>query len=88
MKIKFFKMILPVAVITLGVAGAMSTNAMSKKSSSLVDKWGYTHIEDEPCTKSIKCSTIPGLPCKNTAGEQLYDFVSSVSCPNPLFKRQ
>jgi hypothetical protein len=86
MKTKIFKMILPMAVITFGIAGALSTNAMSKKSSTLAERWGYTHLEAEPCTKAIMCSTIPGTACKNSSGDVLYDFVSSVSCPNPLYK--
>lgn len=86
MKIKFFKLILPMAVVAFGIAGAMHTNAMSKKATTLVNKWGYTHIEGENCVLTNQmCRTQPGLPCK-LGGEQLYDFVSTTSCPTPLNK--
>ena len=43
MKTSFFKMILPMAVITVGIAGALSTKAMSKNSD--VDPiQGYSHL--------------------------------------------
>lgn len=74
------------AVIAFGIAGAMKTNAMSQKSVALVDRVGYTHIEDENCVATeLMCTTNPGTPCI-LAGEQLYDFVSTTSCPLPLNK--
>lgn len=86
MKIKFFKLILPIAVVAFGLAGAMHTNAMDKKATALVNKWGYTHIEGENCVlTNVMCRTEPGTPCKQGVN-QLYDFVSTVSCPNPLNK--
>lgn len=36
-------MILPVAVIVAGLAGAFSTQAMGKKG-ALTNKWGYRHV--------------------------------------------
>lgn len=84
MKIKFFKLVLPMAVITFGIAGAISTNAMNKKAEALVDRWGYTHIDGQNCVKTnVKCTTDPGAPC--TFGTlQLYDFVSLTTCPSTL----
>ena len=86
MKNKFFKMILPAVVVTFGILSAVSTSAMNKKTVTLAQKWGYSHIEGENCVRQIMCKTDPGLPCKTVAGDQLYDFVSTVSCPNPLNK--
>ncbi|WP_284653151.1 DUF6520 family protein [Flavobacterium terrisoli] len=86
MKIKFFKLILPVAVVAFGLAGAMHTNAMDKKATKLVNKWGYTHIDGENCVlTNVMCRTEIGPPCKQ-GSNQLYDFVSTTSCPNPLNK--
>jgi len=65
MKIKFFKLILPVAVVAFGLAGAMHTNAMDKKATALVNKWGYTHIEGENCVlTNVMCRTEPPLVLK------------------------
>lgn len=88
MKTKFFRLVLPAAVICFAIAGAVSTNAMNKKAATLVDRWGYAHLEDTPCKKEIMCSTDNGPVCKNTAGDILYDFVSTTSCPNTLNKKQ
>lgn len=84
MKTKIFGAILPAAVIAFGIAGAMSTNAMSKKATTLVDVWGYTHIAGQNCLQSAtRCTPTGATPCKQS-GIQLYDFVSTISCPNPL----
>jgi hypothetical protein len=84
MKIKLFKTTLPMAVVAFGIAGAMQTNAMSKKATALINKWGYTHLEGENCIlTNVMCTVGGGPPCKQGT-TQLYDFVSSVSCPNPL----
>lgn len=86
MKINFKKVIMPMVVITVGVFGAFSTSAMNQKNKAFADRWGYSHLEGENCVREIMCTTNPGLPCKTVAGDQLYDFVSTVSCPNPLSK--
>ena len=84
MRSNLLKSILPVAVVAFGLAGAVHTNAMSKEATALVNKWGYTHIEGENCVQSnVVCKTEAGPPC-TLGANQLYDFVSSTSCPNPL----
>ncbi|MGC4041882.1 MAG: DUF6520 family protein [Flavobacterium sp.] len=86
MKNKFLKFVLPMAVVAFGLAGAAHTNAMDKKAETLVQRWGYTHLEGENCVQTnIMCKTDPGSPCKQ-GSIQLYDFVSTSSCPNPLNK--
>ena len=85
MKTKFFKLILPMAVITFGIAGAISTNAMNKKADFFANRPGYTHIEGENCVDvSVTCKNTVGVPC-TLGGNQLYDFNGS-TCPNPLNK--
>ncbi|AWG24727.1 DUF6520 family protein [Flavobacterium kingsejongi] len=86
MKTKFFKFILPMAVVAFGLAGAAHTNAMGKTAVALADRWGYTHLEGQNCViTNVMCKTDPGTPCKQGSA-QLYDFVSTTSCPNPLNK--
>lgn len=84
MKIKILKLTLPTAMIVFGIAGAIHTNAMNKKAIVIINKWGYTHLEGENCIiTNVMCTIGGGLPCKQGTN-QLYDFVSTVSCPNPL----
>lgn len=87
MKIKFFKMILPVAVITIGMASAVSTNAMSKTAAAFANRTGYTHLEGENCViTNMTCKNTSGVPC-TFGGNQLYDLNSVTNtCPNPLNK--
>jgi hypothetical protein len=83
MKASFLKMILPMAVITLGIAGALTTNAMGKNSTSAPIQ-GYSHLEDEPCHKEILCDNAGIVAC--TVGSvQLYDKTGN-TCPTPLFR--
>ena len=90
MKNKMMNLIMPVAMIIVGVLGAFTTSAMNQRSSSVGDRWGYSHIEGENCIKEdVMCTTLPGSPCKSLAGDQLFDsFDDGVSCPNPLNKIQ
>lgn len=86
MKNKFLKFVLPMAVIAFGLAGAAHTNAMDKKAAALEEKWGYTHLEGQNCVVSnTMCRTDGSQPCKQ-GSINLYDFVSTTSCPNPLTK--
>ncbi len=86
MKNKFLKFILPMAVVAFGLAGAMHTNAMDKKATALIDRWGYTHLEGQNCViTNVMCKTDGSILCKQGT-TQLYDFVSTTSCPNPLTK--
>lgn len=73
------------AVITFGIAGAISTNAMSKNASAFANRTGYTHIEGENCViTNVTCKNTPGAPC-TFGGNQLYDFNGS-TCLTPLNK--
>lgn len=86
MKIKIFNLTLPTVVIVIGIACAIHTSAMNKKAVVVINKWGYTHLEGENCTiTNVMCSIGGGQPCKQGT-TQLYDFVSTTSCPNPLYK--
>lgn len=86
MKNKFLKFVLPMAVVAFGLVSAVHTNAMDKKATALVDRWGYTHLEGQNCViTNVMCSTTGSTPCKQGT-VQLYDFVSTTSCPNPLTK--
>lgn len=80
-------MILPAVVVAIGVLGAVSTTAMANDSKALVARWGYSHVENEeqPCQRQIMCKTEAGPLC-TYSGQQLYDLITPVSCPDVLFK--
>jgi len=93
MKTIFSRVLLPVAAITLSIAGAVGTNAMTKSAKVVVDKWGYLHNTTNPAQPPCQLSTVmctdvinPNI-CETSSGADLYDFASTVSCPNPLYRR-
>ncbi|MFV8341062.1 DUF6520 family protein [Flavobacterium sp. XS2P39] len=83
MRTSFVKMILPMAVITVAIAGALTTSAMGKNSASSPVQ-GYSHLEDEPCHKEIMCNNAGGVAC-TVGAVQLY-AKSGATCPTPLFR--
>lgn len=83
MRTSFVKMILPMAVITVGIAGALTTNAMGKNSASAPIQ-GYSHLEDQPCHKEILCDNVNVVAC-TVGAVQLYSK-SGATCPTPLFR--
>lgn len=86
MKNKKLKFTIPFVVFAAGLIGAMQTNKMDKKATTLVNRWGYTHLEGQNCAiTNVMCTVGGGSPCKQGT-TLLYDFVSTVSCPNPLSK--
>lgn len=86
MKTKVLKSLLPLAVVAIAVVGAFSTHAMDKESARLDNLMGYEHVSQlEPCVERIECAPTGDDPC-TFGGEQLYEKITDVSCPNPLRK--
>lgn len=82
------KIVMPVAAIALGVAGAFSTNAMNSSSKTLVDKQGYRFVSaQDPCHAEIMCTTDSGVICK-LGSATLWGKVNPTdqNCPVPLYK--
>lgn len=88
MKTIFKKMVMPVAAITLGVAGAFSTQAMNSGSTALVNKIGYRFVSaQDACHAEIMCRTEFGDVCK-LGSITLWGKVTptALDCPVPLYK--
>ncbi len=83
MKNNFFKIVLPMAVVALGLAGAANTNAMDKSGKS-VAIMGYKHISNpNSCVADQECSNTGNFNCTAADGSQLYAKPAS-TCLTPL----
>lgn len=79
---------MPVAAITLGIAGALSTQAMSTGSKTLVNQQGYRFVSaQDPCHAEIMCRTEVGDICK-LGSNTLWGKVTpnAPDCQIPLYK--
>jgi len=87
MKAKLFNLVMPMAVIALGLAGAFSTQAMSKTGNKSGAVQGYSHFSvANPCRAEIMCANTGVLAC-TANGFNLYAKAnpsSSSDCAIPL----
>jgi hypothetical protein len=87
MKTKFLNFVVPMAVVAVGLAGALSTNAMAKSNGRLAPVWGYKHVSAAiPCEKVQMCSNSGNFVCTSDIdGANLY-AKPGATCPNLLFR--
>ncbi|MGX7668868.1 hypothetical protein [Flavobacterium pedocola] len=88
MRTIFKKMVMPAAAITLGVAGALSTQAMNSGSKTLSNQTGYRFVSaQDPCHAEIMCRTEEGDICK-LGSNTLWGKVTpgAPTCPVTLYK--
>lgn len=84
MKTKFLSFVMPMAVIALGLAGALSTNAMDKSNAETAPIMGYKHVSgSNPCLAVQECSNSGTFDCTAPDGAQLYSKPIS-TCLTPL----
>lgn len=63
MKTNVFKIVLPMAVVALALAGAVNTSAM-EKNGEIFDQMGYAHISSpESCDAVQECSNVGNYNC-------------------------
>jgi hypothetical protein len=90
MKTRIFNLVVPMAVIAVGLAGALKTNAMEKSASKLAPVWGYKHVSGpENCEKIQMCDNSGGFICRSNIDNSLLyalDADNPASCPE-LLKR-
>jgi hypothetical protein len=88
MKTRILNLVLPMAVIAVGLAGALKTNAMEKRESKSAPVWGYKHVSaPQNCQKIQKCDNTGNFICTSDIdGSTLYALTSEnpASCPNVL----
>jgi hypothetical protein len=87
MKSNFLNFVTPIAVVAVGLVGALTTNAVEKSNSRLVPQWGYKHVSVAiPCQQVQMCSNEPGFVCTSDIdGANLY-AKSGATCPTLLFR--
>lgn len=78
---------MPMAVIAVGLAGALSTNAMENNKSKVAPVMGYRHVSAAiPCQAEQTCSNNGTFVCTSDIdGANLY-AKPAASCPNLLFR--
>jgi hypothetical protein len=90
MKTTFLNLVMPMAVIAVGLAGALSTNAMEKSSSKVAPVAGYRHVSAAiPCQDEEQICSNSGLyVCtSDDDGANLYEKPgAAASCPTLLFR--
>lgn len=86
MKTKIKKIVLPMVVALIAIAGAFASNLSSKDSTALVDRIGYVR-SGVTCTPSAKTCTTDMNPfiCTNAEGI-LYDW-NGTACPLHLYEK-
>lgn len=88
MRTRILNLVLPMAVIAVGLAGALKTNAMEKSESKLAPVWGYKHVSaPQNCEKVQMCDNTGNFICtSNIDGSTLYALTpgNPASCPDVL----
>jgi hypothetical protein len=75
---------MPMAVVALGLAGAISTNAMNENGKEVAPVMGWKHVSEiNPCEAVQECSNNGNFDCTAPDGEQLYAKPIS-TCLTPL----
>jgi hypothetical protein len=90
MKTNFFRrLMMPLAVMVLGVAGAFVTTAMSS-TKTLANVQGYRFVSQaDPCHADAMCSNVFNANICTSSGTQLKGKVSSnAPCDVTLYKIQ
>lgn len=79
---------MPMAVVALGLAGAMSTNAMNESAKDAAPVMGWKHVSGaNPCEAVQECSNSGNFSCTAPDGAQLYAKPIS-TCLIPLQRNQ
>lgn len=90
MKTTFFKrLMMPLAVMVLGIAGAFVTTSMSS-TKTLANVQGYRFVSQaEPCQEDAMCSTVFSTNiCTSSGGAQLKGKASpNAPCDITLYKK-
>jgi len=90
MTIKLLNFVLPAAMIGLGLAGALQSNAMDKSRADSGAVMGYKRITSPTpgCTAVQICNEQGNLICKSSVdNSNLYRLDAPNSCPDVLFHR-
>lgn len=88
----FKKLMMPLAVAVLGIAGAFTTMSMAGNEAVLTDMAGYRFVSAQtPCEITNKiCTTVDGPTCKYLVTQTLWGKFDpdDAECPIELHERQ
>ena len=87
MKTTILNLVIPMAVVAVGLVGALTTNAMGKSGSKVAPQWGYRHVSVAiPCQQEQMCSNTGTFICtSNLNGATLYSK-SGAACNEVLVR--
>ncbi|HUH51348.1 MAG TPA: hypothetical protein VLZ11_04570 [Flavobacterium sp.] len=81
------KIMMPLAIILIGIMGALSTHAMNKSAKSSTHEQGYRYVSVlEPCRAEIMCTTDFGDICKLGSTTLWGKTTDTAPCNVPLYK--
>lgn len=87
MNTNFFKNMIPVAVVALGISGAFFTTSMQSASNAAAPRLGYTLNENDDCNVPVDCNTIQTQICQSSSGEQAFGKNPQDNCDVVLYKQ-
>ncbi|WP_264564684.1 DUF6520 family protein [Flavobacterium sp. N3904] len=87
MKSTFLNLVMPIAAAAVGLAGALTTNAVENSNNKLAPVLGYKHVSAAiPCQQVQMCSNSGTFVCTSDIdGANLY-AKPGATCPNQLFR--
>lgn len=89
MRTKILNLVMPLAVVSLGFAGAVQNNVTEQRESKkAVATWGYKHVSaPQNCEAVQECDDNGGNFCTSDIdGAQLYALEGTNSCPRILMR--
>lgn len=91
MKTMFFKNMIPVAVVALGISGAFFTTSMQSASRDVAPKTGYVLNAQGACNIPVECNTTPSNQiCRlnGDSGPQAFGKNPQGNCNVVLYRPQ
>ncbi|AWH86291.1 hypothetical protein HYN59_14760 [Flavobacterium album] len=89
---KMFSIVLPAAVLAIGVLSAFGTQAKSSDKGALANEPGWYHTSpNELCKSETDCNIVQGDVCTVNmipGAQQLYRRTALRSCEFPLYRPQ
>lgn len=89
---RLFSIVLPVAVLAIGVLSAFGTQAKSSDRGALVNEVGWYHTSPNAiCKSETDCNIIEGDICTVNmipGAQQLYRKLGTRDCEFPLYRPQ
>ncbi len=85
---KFFKNMVPAAVVALGISGAFFTTSMQSVSKSAAPRLGYTLNASGACDVEVNCNTTPNPICRlnGDSGPQAFGKNAAGNCNQIVYK--